>query len=156
MLTMLYDVSKATVATTVLMMATWLSTTPFALQFGGAMGEPATPEGWLAVAARQGAASVLLGAVLFFYRRDYQNLTDYWKEQNNLWKNQNQLVVELVRASAISQAETAAAQREFTIVVHGLKRAVEQQGLEVYRADDPAGEPQQRRRRHADRTVGGT
>lgn len=71
-------------------------------------------------ALTQGGALGVLCVVLFFYRRDWKTAVEFWKDQN---ATRDVLVKEATRA----QVETAAALREATVVIHGLKRVMQEQ-----------------------------
>lgn len=61
-------------------------------------------------------ASVMV--ILFFYRRDYKTVVDFWKDQSKAMSD-------LTKQSTSAQVETAAAMRELTNVIHSLKRVIE-------------------------------
>lgn len=61
-------------------------------------------------------ASVMV--ILFFYRRDYKTVVDFWKDQSKA-------TADLAKQSTSAQVETAAAMRELTTVIHSLKRVIE-------------------------------
>lgn len=69
-------------------------------------------------AIRQGGALGVLAVVLWFYRRDYKALTEFWKQQN-------ELTTRLVEDNTKAQTDMAAALRENTTVVHGAKNAIQ-------------------------------
>lgn len=73
----------------------------------------------LEYAIRQGGTLLVLIVVLFFYRRDYRALTDYWRDQNKL-------MLALVEGNTKAQTDTAAALREQSVVVHQAKNVMRQ------------------------------
>lgn len=68
-------------------------------------------------AIKQGGALVVLVIVLYFYRRDYHVVTDFWKDQNRQ-------LTELVISSTKAQTDTANALRENNIIVHQAKNVM--------------------------------
>jgi len=67
---------------------------------------------------REGPAAVVVLVILFFYRRDYKQVVDFWQEQTKT-------TVALVKESTQQHAEASAALKENSVVMHGLKRAIE-------------------------------
>lgn len=70
----------------------------------------------------KGGAYVVILVVLFFYRRDWQKVSDY-KD------NQLAILTALVTENTRAQTLVASALRENNIIVHGAKRLLEQQGV---------------------------
>jgi hypothetical protein len=68
---------------------------------------------------RQGGLLAVILIVLFFYRRDYARLTDFWKEHNAQ-------MMDLVRSNTKAQADTASALSQNTVVVHQAKQVMAQ------------------------------
>lgn len=71
-------------------------------------------------AVREGGAFVVILVILFFYRRDWQTATEYWKAQNVIT---TQLCIKATEA----QTDCAAALRENALVTHQVKRVFERQ-----------------------------
>jgi len=82
------------------------------LQPGGGVGELVN------FGLREGPAALVVLIILFFYRRDYKQVVDFWQEQTKT-------TVALVKESTQQHAEASAALKENSIVMHGLKRAIE-------------------------------
>lgn len=76
------------------------------------------PDALWQFAFREGGTMLVLLILLYFYRRDWMQSSEYWKQQNTL-------TTELVTSSVKATAELASAIRENTVVTHGLKRIVE-------------------------------
>lgn len=92
------------------------------MQTGGQVGSPSFPpvsDSLVEWAIKQGGALLVLLVVLFFYRRDYHGVTDFWKEQNKI-------VTELVIASTKAQADMTNALRENNMIVHQAKNVLQQ------------------------------
>lgn len=60
----------------------------------------------------------MLFAVLFFYRRDYKALADYWKLDAAL-------KAELLEKNVRAMSEVSSAMRENTVVVHTTKNVMQ-------------------------------
>lgn len=69
-------------------------------------------------ALEKGGAFAVILIILFFYRRDYVQLTDFWRAQSETMKD-------LVEENTKAQTETAAALRENTVVVHQAKNVMQ-------------------------------
>jgi hypothetical protein len=78
-------------------------------------------------AIEKGGAFAVILIILFFYRRDYVQLTDFWRAQSEIMKD-------LVEENTKAQTETASALRENTVVVHQAKNVMQkylpEQGIE--------------------------
>lgn len=79
-------------------------------------------------AFQQGGAFTVILVILFFYRRDWKAVAEYQKEQNTM-------MVDLVKAATAAQVQCADAIRENTVVSHSLKHVVEK-AYYGKRADD--------------------
>lgn len=115
------DGIRAAVATTAIGIAGYVGAGggPFALQgpsLGGTV--PTATEPILEYAIRQGGALAVLVIVLFFYRRDYRYLSEFWRDQSKL-------LLELVAANTKAQADTASALAQNTVVVHQAKNVMQ-------------------------------
>jgi uncharacterized membrane protein YvbJ len=78
---------------------------------------PTVDQGILQWAIEKGGAFAVILIILFFYRRDYVQLTDFWKKQT-------ETLVTLVEENTKAQTETSAALRENTVVVHHAKNVM--------------------------------
>lgn len=112
----------ALLATSGLVMAGWLSVgilpvTPVLAQMIGATTAAPSSESLFEFAVRQGGAFVILFVVLFYYRRDYRDLTDYKTLRD-------QVLVELVKENVKASADMANALRENNVVVHQAKNVL--------------------------------
>jgi hypothetical protein len=101
---------------------------------------PTGSEQLFEVALRQGGLLLVLIVVLFFYRRDYVKLTDFWQKQSDQWEAQTKIIVELVAGTTKALTDDAAATREMSVVMHQAKNV-----MAVYlpnrRDDDPQRRP---------------
>lgn len=129
------DLLRALLAVLIIGSATYLSAqTPFPT------GSAADGGALLQWGLTQGGALAVLIIVLFFYRRDWKTAVEFWRDQ---LVARDTLVKEATRA----QVDTAAALREATIVIHGLKRVLQQEFpgrrvddvLREIREDTPGG-----------------
>jgi hypothetical protein len=85
---------------------------------------PTGSEQLFEVALRQGGLLLVLIVVLFFYRRDYVKLTDFWQKQSDQWQAQTKIIVELVQGTTKALTDDAAATREMSIVMHQAKNVM--------------------------------
>lgn len=92
----------------------WKTFTVLAATGAASLPDLGGAEQWWEFVARQGAAFLVLGAVLYFYRRDYRSLVAHWQLENT---ERSQLLEAAVKA----MTEMAAAQREHTRVLHTTK-----------------------------------
>lgn len=133
------DMSQALVASGSLLVASWLSVGlgPISPMFAQILGQPPgapTPDTFIDFAARNGAAGAILALVLFFYRRDWRELTDY--------KGQRETSLTLTVAENVKAlTEMSAALRENTIVVHQAKNILASHIGPATRAGDRPSAP---------------
>jgi hypothetical protein len=78
----------------------------------------------LEMAIRQGGLLLVLIVVLFFYRRDYVKLTDFWQKQSDQWATQTKIIVDLVAGTTKALTDDAAATREMSVVMHQAKNVM--------------------------------
>ena len=57
------------------------------------------PEQWLMVVIEKGGAAAVIAMLVYFYRRDWKTLTEYWQQQNTL-------LMEIVRSNVQELAKT--------------------------------------------------
>lgn len=100
------DLARATLATSIIFGA------PLFAQFIGT-----SDESTLRWAIQQGGAFAVILVVLFFYRRDWKNVSEFWKQHS---AEMNDLVTQATKA----QTEMASALRENTQVTHSLKTVI--------------------------------
>lgn len=88
------------------------------LRQGESVGVGAMPqEPMMEWALRQGGALAVLLVVLFFYRRDYRDLAQFWRDQHKV-------MADLVATNTKANTEMMTALRENTIVVHATKNVL--------------------------------
>lgn len=114
-----FDVLRAGTSASALLLAGWLSVgmrplTPILAQIITAQPGPPGSESIPEFALRQGGAFAILALVLFYYRRDWRDLTDYKGQRETI-------LMDLIKENSKSSADMAAALRENNIVVHQAK-----------------------------------
>lgn len=119
---MLPDLFRAVLASGCLVFAGWISvgfrpTTPLLAQMIGATPAMPSVESFPEFAIRQGGAFAILALVLFFYRRDWRELTDYKSQRETT-------LITTIKEHTIAMSEMAAALRENNIVVHQTKNVL--------------------------------
>ncbi len=127
------ELVRAAVATLALAGAGYLSTTAMASQAQQVAANNASPaagestgdtvagqDSFLEFAVKQGGALLVLMAVLWFYRRDYKTLAEFWRDSDD---TKTRLIEEHTRAST----EMAAALRENTSAVRQAQAVMQQQ-----------------------------
>lgn len=115
------DLVRSVAAAGSLVVAGWLSVgiRPVTPVIAQALGLPTNPptETLFEFAIRQGGAFAILALVLFFYRRDWRDLTDYKGSRDTVLTG---LVAEHTKA----MTEMAAALRENNVVIHQAKNVL--------------------------------
>ena len=116
------DAVVASAASAGLIFAGWLSlgvypVVPVLAQAIGVSTMTPASESLMEFALRQGGAFAVLIIVLFYYRRDYRDLTAYKDNRDNQ-------MVEMVREQTKANSEMAAALRENNIIVHQAKNVL--------------------------------
>jgi hypothetical protein len=116
------DALRASVAGGAIFIAGLVTTSDY--QGGKAVPPVSGTEGLLEMAIRQGGLLLVLVVVLFFYRRDYVKLTDFWQKQSDQWATQTAMLVELTKGTTRALTDDAAATREMSIVMHQAKNVM--------------------------------
>lgn len=124
----LIDAARTLAAGSALVFAGWISALPKVLAFQVEGGAAVSEGGIIEFALRQGGALAVLLVVLWFYRRDYKSLADFWKQSDG---EKSRLIEELTRAQTEQSGamrEMSQAMRDNTSVVQAAKSLLAERG----------------------------